>query len=228
MIREQDHSRTRPFSTDAVQNHYADLAREYDRKANRACKLAYRRLIKRCLKGARRVVELGAGATDLLSSSDHEFEVAVDMSVPMLRARPTVPAAACLAGDAGRLPCRDAAFDAAFCVNLLEHVPDPAQVLAEAARVVVPGGRVLAVTPNGDACKLLGLLERMHLKLPEGPHRFLTFDDLAQSASPLEVIEHRRFLACPAGPECMVRGIDRLADGRGLFQYLLARKPGPA
>jgi SAM-dependent methyltransferase len=47
--------------------------------------------------------------------------------------------------DAGRLPFADAAFDAAICSEVLEHVPDMGQVIAEAARVIKPGG-IFAVT----------------------------------------------------------------------------------
>ena len=41
------------------------------------------------------------------------------------------------------LPAEDAAYDAAFGARLLLHVADPAPVVAEMARVVKPGGRVV-------------------------------------------------------------------------------------
>ena len=212
-------------TSDAVREHYAALAREYDRKANRACKRAYRRLIERCLAGAARVLELGAGASDLLGAADTPLRVAGDFSLPMLLARPEAPHEARVAMDALQLPFPSAGFDAICCINLAEHVPDPARLFAEIARVLAPGGRCLAVTPNGDLERLLDLLERLHLKLAEGPHRFLTFEALIRAAGPLEIIEHRRFLAFPAGPEWLVRTIDRVAGRYGLFQYILLRKP---
>lgn len=51
-------------------------------------------------------------------------------------------------GDLARLPFRDAAFDAAVNIVTLEHVPDPACVVAEIARVLAPGGRLLLVVPH--------------------------------------------------------------------------------
>jgi DNA-binding transcriptional ArsR family regulator len=42
-------------------------------------------------------------------------------------------------------PLRDASVDVALLSQALHHAPDPARALAEAARVAVPGGRVLVL-----------------------------------------------------------------------------------
>ncbi|NIA14280.1 MAG: methyltransferase domain-containing protein [Nitrospiraceae bacterium] len=214
-------------ATGDVGGHYARLAPDYARKANRACQRAYRELVSRTLGGTRRILELGAGSSDAVAGLDAARVVACDLSLPMLRARTRLSSLP-LVGDAQRVPCRDAAFDAVFCINLLEHVPEPGQAVAETARVLGKGGRFLAVTPNGNVAGLLELLERLHLKLPEGPHHFLTSEALAGLAEPhFRIVEHRRFLAFPAGPAAFVRGIDRIVGGkrsRGLFQYILMEK----
>lgn len=44
--------------------------------------------------------------------------------------------------DGRTLPFPDASFDGVFCSNMLEHTPDPAAILADAARVTKPGGWV--------------------------------------------------------------------------------------
>lgn len=51
-------------------------------------------------------------------------------------------------GDATRLPFADAAFDAVTMFDVIEHVPDDARALAEALRVLRPGGYLLLSTPN--------------------------------------------------------------------------------
>ncbi|HEO72558.1 MAG TPA: SAM-dependent methyltransferase, partial [Candidatus Hydrogenedentes bacterium] len=195
------------------------------RKANRACMQAYAHLVERYLPGASRLLELGAGTSEPLSRLAPPLSVALDLSVPMLCGRGSASASARVAADAMDLPFQDASFDAVLCINLLEHVPEPARVVTEAARVLSTGGLFLAVTPNGDVVWLFEALERLHLKLPEGPHRFLSCREFVALAAPLDMIEHHRFLAFPVGPRRLVQFSDSLACGRGLFQYLLARKP---
>ncbi len=50
--------------------------------------------------------------------------------------------------DGGRFPFRDTSFDACASDYVLEHVADPALHLAEAARVLRPGGAYVFRTPN--------------------------------------------------------------------------------
>lgn len=55
-----------------------------------------------------------------------------------------------------RLPFEDGTFDLVTCQTVLIHVPDPAAVVAEMARVTRPGGLVAVAEPNNlAACTLL-------------------------------------------------------------------------
>ncbi|MFN8511773.1 MAG: methyltransferase domain-containing protein [Chloroflexia bacterium] len=51
-------------------------------------------------------------------------------------------------GDAYHLPYPTASFDAAHCERVLMHLTDPTAALREMARVVRPGGIVVAVEPD--------------------------------------------------------------------------------
>jgi len=55
------------------------------------------------------------------------------------------------AADVTRLPFKAGAFDAVFCVAVLQHVNDVGRAVAELARVTSPGGRVLTVEPDNSA-----------------------------------------------------------------------------
>jgi 2-polyprenyl-3-methyl-5-hydroxy-6-metoxy-1,4-benzoquinol methylase len=209
---------------DAVRVHYAQLAQDYDRRANKACKRAYMDLVRSRLAGMQRVLELGAGSDPIASVIGAPLTVACDLSLPMLG---LASAARRVVADGVTPPFRAESFDAIFSINVLEHVPNPAGFARACATLLKPGGLFLAVTPNGDVAWLLDMLERLRLKLPEGPHRFLRHRELiALADAEFEVIEHRRWLAFPAGPSALVRFVDRLGPrgGWGLFQYVLLRR----
>lgn len=50
--------------------------------------------------------------------------------------------------DLCALPLADGSFDAAIHIVTLEHLPDPARALAEIARALKPGGKLLIVAPH--------------------------------------------------------------------------------
>lgn len=78
--------------------------------------------------------------------------IAVDSSAAMLSAARThdVPNVEYREGELEHLPIGDAELDVALLSLVLHYVMDPARVLAEAARVLRPGGRLLLVdmTPH--------------------------------------------------------------------------------
>jgi len=118
------------------------------------------------------LLDIGAGyGAFVLSCRKHGldamgFELAsfeIDMSRRRLaRAEPGVnPTAVFHKGDAGRLPFPDNAFQIVTLLNVIEHVPDYPTVLAEATRVLRPGGRLFVVCPNYAA-----LRKEAHYQVP--------------------------------------------------------------
>jgi SAM-dependent methyltransferase len=53
-----------------------------------------------------------------------------------------------IVADMRELPLPDGGFASFLAVQSIEHVPDPERVLAEARRVLDPGGTAIFVTPN--------------------------------------------------------------------------------
>jgi 2-polyprenyl-6-hydroxyphenyl methylase / 3-demethylubiquinone-9 3-methyltransferase len=73
---------------------------------------------------------------------------------------------------------RPAAFDLVTCMEMLEHVPDPAASMAALARLVKPGGNVIISTlnrkPLAFAVAIIGA-EYIARVLPRGTHEYLKF-----------------------------------------------------
>ena len=70
------------------------------------------------------------------------------------------------------------AFDAVTCLEMLEHVPDPASIVESCARLVKPGGQVFFSTINRNPkAYLLAVIgaEYVLQMLPRGTHDFAKF-----------------------------------------------------
>jgi len=72
------------------------------------------------------------------------------------------PAVALIRADAAALPFADASFDAITGHSFLYLLPDPAAVLAEARRVVRPGGMVMFMEPSARYVSPKQLVEYSH------------------------------------------------------------------
>jgi demethylmenaquinone methyltransferase/2-methoxy-6-polyprenyl-1,4-benzoquinol methylase len=85
------------------------------------------------------VLDVGGGTGRAAKELAVARPVVVDASRGMLR-RARDRGLACVTGDAGRLPVADASVDAVVVLDALHHFPDPPAAVAEAARVLAPGG----------------------------------------------------------------------------------------
>ncbi|MDZ7811871.1 MAG: bifunctional 2-polyprenyl-6-hydroxyphenol methylase/3-demethylubiquinol 3-O-methyltransferase UbiG [Ideonella sp.] len=73
---------------------------------------------------------------------------------------------------------RPASFDVVTCMEMLEHVPDPASVVRACAALVKPGGHVFFSTLNRNAkAFLLAIVGAEHIlgMLPKGTHEYAKF-----------------------------------------------------
>jgi SAM-dependent methyltransferase len=99
-----------------------------------------------------RILEVGggqSGLTTMLYPAARVVNIDLDPAVAAspLNHRPNVEF---VVGDATALPFPHRSFDAVTMFDVIEHVPDHRLALAEARRVLVPGGALLLSTPNHD------------------------------------------------------------------------------
>ena len=103
-------------------------------------------------RAGERLLEMGCGAGAVLGvigSAFPELQLAgIDLAAEQIGyarehlARLGHPDAELRQGDATRLPWEDGRFDHVYMMWFLEHVPDPRPCLAEARRVLRPGGTI--------------------------------------------------------------------------------------
>ena len=114
------------------------------------------------------VLEVGCGPGELSERVRLELGasvVAIDISPRMVELAQSRGVDARL-GDAQDLPFADASFDCVVAAWMLYHVPDVDRALGEFARVLRPGGRLVAVTNYLDHLSELRALGGFRVRSP--------------------------------------------------------------
>jgi 4-hydroxy-3-polyprenylbenzoate decarboxylase len=114
-------------------------------------------------KSAPRLLDLCAGTLDLAALIEEAFPdahvVACDASERMIAlGRAKVKSVECVVGDALALPFEDGSFDAVVCGFGVRNLADLRRGVAEARRVLRPGGRFITLElfrPRGAATRLV-------------------------------------------------------------------------
>jgi ubiquinone/menaquinone biosynthesis C-methylase UbiE len=167
------------------QAYYDDFAAWYERERH----LPYHRmvddleveLVQRYAAG-KSVLEVGCGTGLLLERVAQFAAVAqgIDLSSGML-ARARARGLQVAQASATALPFPDASFDVAYSFKVLAHIPDIAAVLREMARVVRPGGVVLAEFYNARSIRRLVKALKPPTRVSEKVHDeqvFTRYDDV--------------------------------------------------
>jgi SAM-dependent methyltransferase len=141
-------------------------------------------------------VASGPGGVAAVAADWGARPVGIDFSKQMVaRAKEQYPALTFEEGDAEALPFGDAGFDAVVINFGVLHLAHPDTALAEARRVLVPGGRcAFTVWANpqisigfGIVLRAIERLGRMDVPLPEGPP-FFRFSDQAEATRSMEAL----------------------------------------
>jgi SAM-dependent methyltransferase len=122
---------------------YTNQARTYDE--TRAASPSVVGPLREALAGApgRRLADIGGGTGNYAEAlRDDGWDPVVVDREPAMLARAAAKGLETVEADAQRLPLPDAGFDAVMLVSMLHHVEDPAAALAEAQRVLRPGGHL--------------------------------------------------------------------------------------
>jgi SAM-dependent methyltransferase len=125
------------------------------------------------VEGGTRVLDVGCGAGLFLSLARGGGATVSGLDAAqglVAVARRRLPGAQIERGDIEELPFADASFDVVSGFNSFQYAASPESALAEARRVLRPGGRLLAATwAPPEMCDLAGYLAALGAHLPPPP-----------------------------------------------------------
>jgi SAM-dependent methyltransferase len=90
-----------------------------------------------------RVADVGAGDAPFRELFAHTRYATLDWAESVHEGAPSSD----IVASADAIPVRDGAFDAVLLTQVLEHVPEPASVLAELHRILTTGGKLYLTVP---------------------------------------------------------------------------------
>lgn len=178
--------------------HWDQMAGSYDEAKRRND--GYYAALKRCFQDAigpeyrERILDVGCGTGQILASLKPAHGLGIDLSPSMIQAaqrtyqhHPNLTFQTRSATQAGGGRFDDVWFDAVISADMLEHVDDWRSALSAMVQACRPQGVVAITTPNPGWAPVLWMLEKLGLKMPEGPHRFIPASAIAHHLRELGV-----------------------------------------
>jgi 2-polyprenyl-3-methyl-5-hydroxy-6-metoxy-1,4-benzoquinol methylase len=172
--------------TEATREHWDRLASGYDELKQRndvyysSLKACFARAVPDAYRGS--VLDVGCGTGQVLASLNPKRGVGIDLSEKMIdtarrqfAGRKEFAFLAIDARAAGEL----GPFDCVISADTMEHVEDWRAVVQAIVHASRPGALIVISTPNPAWTLPLWLLEKLKLKMPEGPHKFVAIRRIA-------------------------------------------------
>jgi SAM-dependent methyltransferase len=186
-----------------------------------------------------RILDAGCGLGDDVRALSALVEpggevVGLDASAVMIdeaRRRTSQAHVRFVRGDAAAMPFAANAFDAVRVERMLQHVSEPATAIAELARVLRPGGRIVIAEPDWPDLRVLGCPEglaadiatRLRARIRQ-PELARSLTDLLRDGGLCEVCEHRLPLVIH-DPEMARRIVARSGIGGHALREWRTRTP---
>lgn len=160
---------------DVIEKHFDGIVGEYDfwKRKNWYYYAAVKRIYKRLILEHSRVLEVGCGTGEILASLNPTVGVGIDVSGGMVkRAREKYTGAKNLLfqhSDIIGFQTTES-FDYIFLADVIEHLLDAPASIRAIARLMRPDTKLVVSMANPLWEPVLLFAEKLHMKMPEGPH----------------------------------------------------------
>jgi len=167
-----------------AQRHFDEISGEYDywKKKNYYYHDTLKRLFAEHIPPLSRVWEIGCGTGDILAALSPSKGLGEDISGAMIACamkKYQRPALSFIARDIRSVKeVQD--YDFVVLADVLEHVERQEEFIAHLRTIVTPNAKIIITLANPLWEPVLMAAERLHMKMPEGPHERPSNKELSQ------------------------------------------------
>ncbi len=156
-----------------VEEHFDEIAKNYDywKSKNWFYYETLQSIARKHSFGAKSILDAGCGTGTILQALDVPKRVGVDISIEMVDiAKRRYPSSNIefIKGDISEINVGK--FDVVIFFDVIEHVEHPEFIVAGLKRSVSDNGVVIVSMANPLWEGILMIAEKLHMKMPEGPH----------------------------------------------------------
>ena len=198
--------------SDHIREHFDKIAPMYDtyKKKNSWYYNSLKKIYASIIPTGKDVIEIGCGTGEILNSLSPKYGLGIDISPKMIEiARGKfshLDFQACAASDINA----ERTFDYIIMPDVIEHLDEPARQLSTLRKLANDNTRLVMTYINPRWEWLLDIMERLDMKMPEGPHNRISNESIKSLLLHIgiEAIEEKKFLntlvqlvvAKPKGP----------------------------
>lgn len=168
-----------------VERHFDSLAGSYDeiKEKNSFYYQTLIRIVKDLVPPGRRVLDIGTGTGAILDAIDPAEGTGIDLSSQMIKwAQHKFPRHRFLSGSYETLDLGNR-FDHVLLTDVIEHLESPQNLFGGIRKFCNPDTRVILTMANPAWEPILLVLEKLKLKMEEGPHHRISEAQLLNYAA---------------------------------------------
>jgi len=175
---------------DRVKDHFDEIASNYDywKKRNWYYYQNLKKIIREFVPVEKTVLEIGCGTGDILASVEPKYGIGADLSPKMIEiAKSKYNGFTNLdfyVSD--EIPKRK--FDFILMIDVIEHIENRTALFKDLQQYCGLDTRIIILMANPMWESLLLLLEKLNLKMPEGPHYRISYSDLKKELEELSFV----------------------------------------
>jgi ubiquinone/menaquinone biosynthesis C-methylase UbiE len=157
-----------------VEKHFDKLADSYDKIKKEKNKYYYQALIRavqEVVPPEKKILDIGTGTGEILNALAPSQGSGIDLSSAMIqKAREKFPQLHFFSGSYESLDLGNQ-FDFILLLDVIEHLQSPEKLFSNLKKICGPETRIVLTMANPAWEPFLHLLEKLKLKMAEGPHR---------------------------------------------------------